>query len=63
MSVGVGEGLGEVELVAAGTTLCVGVGVELAALPHPAANKAANAIAATFTKVTAVSVGHAIWSG
>jgi hypothetical protein len=39
VGVGVGdvEGLGDVELVADGTALCVGV--EVAALPHPAASK------------------------
>jgi len=50
------EGLGDVELAAAGTTLCVGDGlgadVEVAALPHPAARTATSASAATFREVT-----------
>jgi hypothetical protein len=39
VGIGVGdvEGLGDVELVADGTALCVGV--EVAALPHPAASE------------------------
>ena len=46
VNVGVGEveGLGDVELVAADTTLCVGDGVEVAVLPHPAESKAASAM-------------------
>ena len=50
MSVGVGvgdvEGLGDVELVAAGATLCVGV--EVAALPHPVASASASTISAMY---------------
>jgi hypothetical protein len=37
VGVGVGVGVGDVELVADGAVLCVGV--EVAALPHPAASK------------------------
>jgi hypothetical protein len=58
VGVGVGDvGLRDVELAAAGTTVCVGDGlggdVEVAALPHPAASMATSASAATFREVTA----------
>jgi hypothetical protein len=58
VGVGVGdvERLGDVKMVAAGTTLWVGdgwgVGVEVAALPQPAASTATSASAATFKMVT-----------
>ena len=51
-----GVGVGDVELAAADTTLCVGGGVgadvEVAALPHPAASVTTSASAATFSEVT-----------
>lgn len=57
VGVGVGEGLAVVGLTAADATLCVGdelgVVVEFAALPHPAASMATSASAATFREVTA----------
>ena len=40
------EGLGDVEVVAAGTTLCVGV--EVAALPHPAASASTNTMSTMY---------------
>ncbi len=53
------EGLGDAELAAGDMTLCVGegVGVEVGALPHPAASMTAATITASAAAIILVFTG------